>query len=111
MMGANTIRISKRLKRVCMKRAVIYARFSSDLQRDKSIDDQIALCREVCDRAGMTIVATFNDRAISGASTKNRPGFQAMMRSAQSRAFDMLIAEDIDRISRDQEDYHAARKH
>lgn len=85
-----------------MKRAAIYARFSSDLQRDKSIDDQIALCREACERGGLAVVATFTDRGISGASTKNRPGFQSMMRSAEERAFDVLIAEDVDRISRDQ---------
>ncbi len=93
-----------------MIRAAIYARFSSDLQRDKSIDDQIALCREVAARDGATVVLIFEDRAISGASTMNRPGFRDMMRAAEQRGFDVLIAEDIDRISRDQSDYHAARK-
>lgn len=93
-----------------MIRAAIYARFSSDLQRDKSIDDQIALCREVAARDGASVVLIFEDRAISGASTMNRPGFRDMMRAAEQRGFDVLIAEDIDRISRDQGDYHAARK-
>ncbi len=49
-----------------MIRAAIYARFSSDLQSDKSIGDQIALCREVCAREGMAVITTFEDRAISG---------------------------------------------
>jgi site-specific DNA recombinase len=93
-----------------MKRAAIYARFSSDLQRDKSIEDQIAFCREAAERAGLSVVATFSDRAISGASTKNRPDFQSMMSAAEKRAFDVLIAEDVDRIARDQGDYHEARK-
>jgi site-specific DNA recombinase len=92
------------------KRAAIYARFSSDLQTDRSIEDQIALCREACARAGLTVVATFDDRAISGSSTMNRAGFQAMMRAAEARAFDVMMVEDIDRLSRDQEDYHRARK-
>lgn len=93
-----------------MTRTAVYARFSSDLQSDKSIDDQIALCREVAAREGMTIVATFDDRAISGSSTVNRPGFQAMMRAAEARLFDVLLIEDVDRLARDQGDYHTARK-
>ena len=44
-----------------MIRVAIYARFSSDLQNDKSVDDQIAFCREVCARNGMTVVLTFED--------------------------------------------------
>lgn len=93
-----------------MIRAAIYARFSSDLQSDRSIDDQIALCREVCAREGMEVVSTFEDRAISGSSAINRPGFRAMLRAAGSRSFDVIVAEDVDRISRDQADWHAARK-
>ncbi|MHC2464879.1 recombinase family protein [Bradyrhizobium embrapense] len=56
------------------------------------------------------MVAVFQDRAISGSSAANRPGFQKMMRAAESKSFDVLVAEDIDRISRDQGDWHAARK-
>jgi len=93
-----------------MIRAAIYARFSSDLQSDKSIDDQIALCRDVCTREGMAVVMTFEDRAISGTATVNRPGFQSMMRAAEAKLFDVLVVEDVDRLSRDQGDYHSARK-
>lgn len=93
-----------------MIRAAIYARFSSDRQNERSTADQIASCRELCAREGYAVAATFEDRAISGASTVNRPGFQAMMRAAEARSFDMLIAEDVDRIARDQGDWHAARK-
>jgi site-specific DNA recombinase len=91
-------------------RAAIYARFSSDLQSDRSIADQTALCRTVCDRAGFTLVATYEDRALSGASTGARAGFQAMMQAAARREFDVVVAEDVDRISRDQADWHLARK-
>jgi site-specific DNA recombinase len=93
-----------------MKRAAIYARYSSDLQADRSVDDQIALCQEVCERNGFTVVAVFDDRGISGSSVVNRPGFQSLMQAAQVHAFDVVVAEDIDRISRDQADYHTARK-
>lgn len=93
-----------------MIRAAIYARFSSDMQNDKSIDDQIAHCRELCAREGMTVVATFDDRAISGSSAINRPGFGDMMSAAEARRFDVIVAEDMDRVFRDQGDYHAARK-
>jgi site-specific DNA recombinase len=94
----------------CPKRVAIYARFSSDLQSDRSIEDQVALCREMCARTEFDVVAVFEDRAISGSSVVNRPGFQNLMRAAESRTFDVLVAEDVDRISRDQGDYHTARK-
>ena len=93
-----------------MIRAAIYARFSSDLQSDKSVDDQIAFCREVAQREGFAVVMTFEDRAVSASSAINRPGFVAMMRAAEAKLFDIIVAEDMDRIFRDQGDYHAARK-
>src|SRR5262245_19918938 len=58
----------------------------------------------------MAVVSTFEDRAMSGTSVVNRPGFRAMMQAAEARMFDCLVAEDVDRISRDQGDWHAARK-
>ncbi|HTO68145.1 MAG TPA: recombinase family protein [Bradyrhizobium sp.] len=93
-----------------MIRAAIYARFSSDRQNDRSVDDQIASCRELCTREGFAVVLTFCDREISGASIANRPGFQDLMRAAETRRFDVIVAEDVDRISRDQGDWHTARK-
>jgi site-specific DNA recombinase len=91
-----------------MIRAAIYARFSSDLQNLKSVEDQIAFCREVAIREGFAVAMTFEDHAVS--ATSERPGFDAMMRAAEARLFDVIVAEDMDRIFRDQADYHAARK-
>ena len=54
-------------------RAVIYARYSSDLQSDASIEDQVRLCRERLQAEGLTLQATYADRAISG-STMLRSG-------------------------------------
>ncbi|MBR0792166.1 recombinase family protein [Bradyrhizobium manausense] len=93
-----------------MIRASVYARFSSDRQKDRSIDDQIALCRDLCAREGMAVISAFEDRAVSGSSAVNRPGFQALMQAAESRLFDVIVAEDMDRIFRDQADYHNIRK-
>ena len=80
-------------------RAVIYARYSSDLQSDASIEDQIEVCRRYAEQRGWTIIDTYDDRAISGASTA-RPGFQAMMANIGHGKFDVVLAESLDRIGR-----------
>lgn len=92
------------------RRAAIYARFSSDRQKDRSISDQIALCREVCVRENFSVADVFEDRAVSGSSTVNRTGYLALMRAAKAQQFDVIVAEDMDRLFRDQADYHVARK-
>jgi site-specific DNA recombinase len=91
-----------------MTRAAVYARYSTDKQNERSCEDQIALCRTLCARENFEVIAVYQDAAISGASTVNRPGFLRLMRDAAGRKFDIVIAEDIDRISRDQADYHTA---
>ncbi len=85
-------------------RAVIYARFSSDKQSEGSIEDQVALCRAFCERENFRVVGVYDDRAISGASTVNRAGWLKLMRDANADKFDVVVAEALDRISRDQED-------
>ncbi|MGA8689173.1 MAG: recombinase family protein [Methyloceanibacter sp.] len=84
-------------------RAVIYARYSTDLQSSASIDDQVRLCRERIERDGHALTQVYNDRAVSGASLM-RPGIQSLMRDANRGVFDIVYAEALDRISRDQED-------
>ena len=80
-------------------RAVIYARFSTDKQRDASIEDQIESCRELAAREGWQVVGTYHDRAISGASMF-RPGIEALQRDAKAGRFDIVLAEAMDRLSR-----------
>ncbi|RDH95106.1 DNA invertase Pin-like site-specific DNA recombinase [Caldimonas thermodepolymerans] len=86
-----------------MIRVALYARYSSDNQRDASIEDQLRQCRERAAREGWTVVETYSDRAISGASLI-RSGIQSLLADAQAGRFDMVLSEALDRISRDQED-------
>jgi site-specific DNA recombinase len=84
-------------------RAVVYARFSTELQSASSLDDQVRLCRERIEQDGHELVNVYKDRAMSGASLM-RPGIQSLMQDASRGAFDLVYAEALDRISRDQED-------
>lgn len=86
-----------------MSRAALYARYSSDNQRDASIEDQLRLCRAHAERLGWEIADSYSDRAISGASLL-RPGIQDLMADAQRGAFDIILTESLDHLSRDQED-------
>lgn len=85
-------------------KAAIYARYSSDLQSDRSIDDQVALCRRHVESAGGHVTAVFDDRARSGASILGRAGLASLMTAAREGEFDAVVVEHLDRISRDQED-------
>src|SRR5215510_8968633 len=91
-------------------RAAIYARYSSDLQSTASIEDQIRLCRERVAHENGTAVEVYTDYAISGDSLKNRPGIRALLNDAKAFKFNCVIAEALDRISRDQEDIAAIYK-
>jgi len=84
-------------------RAGIYARHSTDKQ-ETSTQDQIRRCREFCQRKGYDIVEIYHDEAISGSLIENRPGISALLIGALNDRFDMVVAEDLSRISRDQAD-------
>jgi site-specific DNA recombinase len=86
-----------------MTRVALYARYSSDNQRDASIEDQLRQCRERAGREGWTIAESYSDRAISGASLI-RSGIQTLLADAQAGKFSIVLCEALDRLSRDQED-------
>ena len=86
-----------------MKRAVIYARFSSSAQREESIDTQIRECTAFARSHDMLVVGTYEDRAKSG-RTSNRPGFQKMIRDSEKKIFDAVILYTIDRFARNRFD-------
>lgn len=81
-------------------RAAIYARFSTDLQSDRSVEDQVALCRAHAERLGLTVTDVFADRAASGASIHGRPDYQRLIGLALAGQFDAILTEDLDRLSR-----------
>ncbi|HYF53367.1 MAG TPA: recombinase family protein [Salinarimonas sp.] len=90
-----------------MLRAAIYARYSSDQQRDASIEDQVEVCRRYAAAHGMSVTAVFEDRAISGANSA-RPGYRALLEAARRGGFDAVIVEALDRLARKLSDLAAA---
>ena len=91
-------------------RAAIYARYSSDNQREASIEDQVRLCRERVAEENSAVSEVYTDYAVSGGTMKNRPGLQALLNDAKRGMFDRVVAEALDRVSRDQEDIAAIFK-
>jgi len=90
---------------VIQLRAFIYARTSDDrLQNARSIDDQLILSRDYCARKGYDVVATFADRGRSGASIFARHDYKRMVAAALAGECDVIVAEDLDRLSRNQAD-------
>jgi site-specific DNA recombinase len=86
------------------KTAALYARFSSDLQNDRSIDDQFSLCKIYAAREGFNVIREFADRAKTSATLFFRDDFLELLRQAKAHEFDTVIVESLDRISRDPED-------
>ena len=85
--------------------AVIYARYSSDNQREESIEGQLRECREYADRYGLMVIGTYVDRAYS-AKTDNRPEFQRMIKDSAKHLFDVVIVWKLDRFARNR--YYSA---
>ena len=91
-------------------RAAIYSRFSSNLQSDASIEDQVRQCRRRIEQEGWSLTEVYSDAAISGATTL-RPGYQKLMEDGLKGEFDIIVAEALDRLSRDQENIAGLYKH
>jgi len=85
-------------------RAALYARYSTDQQREESIDDQYRACERVAAAAGFEVAARYSDAGISG-GTADRPGYQAMLAAARTGAFGVIVAEDISRLWRNRSDF------
>jgi len=85
------------------RRAAIYARFSSDNQRDESIDAQIRAAEDYARRNSLQIVEVYKDKAKS-ATTDRRPDFQRMIEDSEKDLFDVLLVHKLDRFSRDKYD-------
>jgi len=95
--NANTLRTDDRL------RAVIYARYSSDGQREESIEGQLRECKEYAERQNIIIIDSYIDRAVS-ARTDNRPEFQNMITASAHKQFDIVLVWKLDRFARNRGD-------
>ena len=80
-------------------KAVIYARYSSDSQREESIEGQLRECTAFAEKNGITILRHYIDRAFS-AKTDNRPEFQNMIKDSGKKLFDVIIVWKLDRFVR-----------
>ena len=87
-------------------KAVIYARYSSDNQREESIEGQIRECTAFAEKNDITILKHYIDRAFS-AKTDNRPEFQNMIKDSAQGLFDIVLVWKLDRFSRNR--YDSAR--
>ena len=85
--------------------AVLYARYSSDNQREESIVAQLRACREYCNRKGYTVIREYADEACTG-TNDNRPQFQQMLSDAEAGMFEVVVAHKIDRIGRNAYDFY-----
>lgn len=93
-----------------MLRAVAYARFSSDNQREESIDAQLRAIKKYCSEHEIVLLATYADRGISGTSD-NRPKFQRMISDSDNGGFDMVIVHKLDRFARNRYDAAIYKNH
>ncbi|WP_188973749.1 recombinase family protein, partial [Neoroseomonas lacus] len=90
------------------RRCLVYARYSTDNQREASIEDQLRVCAARAERERWSVVGTHSDAAISGATTL-RPGYQALLEAIRQGKANIVLAESLDRFSRDLE--HVAAFH
>ena len=83
-------------------KAAIYARFSSDSQRDESIEIQVDACRELIERKGWELGEVYADYALSG-TTDERPNFQRCIADGEAKLYDVLVVYKHDRFARNVE--------
>ena len=84
-------------------KAVIYARYSSDNQREESIEGQMRDCMQYAEYNDIQVVGSYIDRALS-AKTDNRPNFQKMVKDSAKHIFDVIIVWKLDRFARNRFD-------
>ena len=90
-------------------KVALYARYSSENQREASIEDQYRNCEKRAVQEGWTVTHRYHDKAISG-STSERAGYQKLLSDAQARVFDILLVDDFSRLSRDQVESETVRR-
>jgi site-specific DNA recombinase len=96
--------MSAKPRLVTAPRAALYARFSSDTQKDRSVADQFFVCETYARRERLNVVGKYFDKAKSGASMLDRTGLRDLIAAARRKEFDVVIVEATDRLSRNQAD-------
>jgi site-specific DNA recombinase len=86
-------------------KAILYARVTTDAQREASLDDQLRECEELCRREGFTIVARESDYGISGESSE-RPAYQRLLSAVKSGGADVVVAHEQSRLWRSEAELH-----
>jgi DNA invertase Pin-like site-specific DNA recombinase len=80
------------------KRAAIYVRVSTDKQ---TVENQLRELRQIAERRGWEVVKEYQDAGISGSKGRDgRSGLDEMLKDAQRRRFDVVMAWAIDRLGR-----------
>ena len=92
-----------------MLRAALYARFSSENQREESILAQFRDSTEYCKKHNYAIVAKYADEAKSGTTTIGREQYKLMLKDAQKGKFDIVVFHKIDRNARNELDYYITK--
>ncbi len=84
------------------KKVAIYARVSTTEQAEEgySIDEQVRLLREWCDREGYIVYKEYVDRGISGKSIKARPALQQLLNDARNKEIDIVLVWKTNRLAR-----------
>lgn len=90
-------------------RAAIYGRYSSDKQREESIEAQFRIIKEYCERKGYTVVKEYKDEAVSGTKTVKRIQYKQMLLDAKADIFDVIVFHKVDRAARNELDYYTAK--
>ena len=83
----------------------IYVRVSTDDQRDNgySIDSQLRMIKEYCEKNEYDIVDVYNDAGHSGKDLM-RPEMQKLLKDIKTKKIDKLVAIKVDRLTRNNYD-------
>lgn len=92
--------------------AVIYARYSSDMQREESIDAQVRACTDYASSKGLTVVGQYLDEAVSGKGSKTsvRREYQRMLQDCKKDLFSIILVHKYDRVARSLAEHVALEK-
>ncbi|MBQ7139931.1 MAG: recombinase family protein [Bacilli bacterium] len=87
------------------KRCAIYVRVSTDDQRDNgySIDSQLRMIKEYCEKNEYSIIDVYNDAGYSGKDLM-RPEMQRLLKDIKAKKIDKLVAIKVDRLTRNNYD-------